>query len=34
LQPRHLVPNAEAMRLSNVALREWAAALWYRLRQR
>ncbi len=31
-RPRHLVPNAEAMRLSNVALREWAAALWYQLR--
>ena len=32
-RPLHLVPNAEALRLSNVALREWAAALWYRLRE-
>jgi hypothetical protein len=26
------VPNAEALRVSNPALREWAARLWYRLR--
>jgi len=30
---QHLVPNAEALALSNVALREWAAGLWYRLRE-
>lgn len=30
---QHLVPNAEAMRLSNLALREWVAGLWYRLRR-
>jgi len=30
---QHLVPNAEALGLSNVALREWAAGLWYRLKQ-
>jgi uncharacterized SAM-binding protein YcdF (DUF218 family) len=29
---QHLVPNAEALRLSNLALREWTAGLWYRLR--
>jgi uncharacterized SAM-binding protein YcdF (DUF218 family) len=29
---QHLVPNAEALRLSNVALREWTARLWYWLR--
>lgn len=29
---QHLVPNAEAMRISQVALREWAAGVWYRLR--
>jgi uncharacterized SAM-binding protein YcdF (DUF218 family) len=29
---QQLVPNAEALRVSNVALREWAAGLWYRLR--
>jgi len=29
---QHLVPNAEALRISNLALREWAAGLWYRLR--
>ena len=29
----HLVPNAEALRVSNLALREWAAGLWYRLRE-
>ncbi len=29
---QHLVPNAEALRVSNVALREWVAGLWYRLR--
>jgi uncharacterized SAM-binding protein YcdF (DUF218 family) len=28
----HLVPNAEALRVSNLALREWVAGLWYRLR--
>jgi uncharacterized SAM-binding protein YcdF (DUF218 family) len=28
----HLVPNAEALRASNLALREWVAGLWYRLR--
>lgn len=28
----HLVPNAEALRVSNVALREWVARWWYRLR--
>ena len=32
LRPQHLVPNAEALRVSNLALREWAAGLWYRLR--
>jgi uncharacterized SAM-binding protein YcdF (DUF218 family) len=31
-RPQHLVPNAEALRVSNLALREWAARLWYRLR--
>ena len=31
-RPQHLVPNAEALRVSNLALREWAAGLWYRLR--
>ena len=30
---QHLVPNAEALGLSNVALREWAAGLWYWLRE-
>jgi uncharacterized SAM-binding protein YcdF (DUF218 family) len=30
---QHLVPNAEALRLSNLALREWTAGVWYRLRQ-
>jgi uncharacterized SAM-binding protein YcdF (DUF218 family) len=30
---QHLVPNAEALRLSHLALREWAAGLWYRLRE-
>jgi uncharacterized SAM-binding protein YcdF (DUF218 family) len=30
---QHLVPNARALDLSNVALREWAAGLWYRLRE-
>lgn len=29
---QQLVPNAEAMRVSNLALREWVAGLWYRLR--
>lgn len=29
---QHLVPNAEALRISNVALREWVAVGWYRLR--
>lgn len=29
---QQLAPNAEALRVSNVALREWAAGLWYRLR--
>jgi len=32
LRPQQLVPNAEALRVSNVALREWTAGLWYRLR--
>jgi uncharacterized SAM-binding protein YcdF (DUF218 family) len=31
-RPQQLVPNAEALRVSNLALREWAARLWYRLR--
>jgi len=31
-RPQHLVPNAEALRVSNLALREWTAGLWYRLR--
>lgn len=31
-RPQHLVPNAEAMSASYFALREWAAGLWYRLR--
>jgi uncharacterized SAM-binding protein YcdF (DUF218 family) len=31
-RPQQLVPNAEALRVSNLALREWAAGLWYRLR--
>lgn len=30
---QQLVPNAEALRLSNLALREWVAGLWYRLRE-
>ncbi len=30
---QHLVHNAEALRLSNLALREWMAGLWYRLRR-
>jgi uncharacterized SAM-binding protein YcdF (DUF218 family) len=30
---RQLVPNAEAMRISHLALREWVAVLWYRLRE-
>jgi uncharacterized SAM-binding protein YcdF (DUF218 family) len=29
---RHLVPNATAMQLSYLTLHEWAAGLWYRLR--
>jgi uncharacterized SAM-binding protein YcdF (DUF218 family) len=28
---QHLVPNVDALRISNLALREWAAGLWYRL---
>jgi len=32
-RPQYLVPNAEALRLSNVALREWVAGVWYRLRK-
>lgn len=31
-RPQQLVPNAEALRVSHLALREWAAGLWYRLR--
>jgi uncharacterized SAM-binding protein YcdF (DUF218 family) len=31
-RPQHLVPNAEALRISHLALREWMAGLWYRLR--
>ncbi len=31
-RPQQLVPNAEALRVSNLALREWAAGFWYRLR--
>jgi uncharacterized SAM-binding protein YcdF (DUF218 family) len=31
-RPQHLVPNAEALRVSNLALREWSAMLWYWLR--
>lgn len=31
-RPQQLVPNAEALRVSNLALREWAAGAWYRLR--
>jgi uncharacterized SAM-binding protein YcdF (DUF218 family) len=31
-RPQHLVPNAEALRVSNLALREWTAGLWYRFR--
>lgn len=27
----HLVPNAESLRHTQIALREWAGALWYRL---
>ncbi len=33
-RPQHLVPNAEALRVSNLALRERAAGLWYRVRDR
>ena len=31
-RPQQLVPNAQALGVSNLALREWAAGLWYRLR--
>lgn len=31
-RPQQLVPNVEALWLSNLAIREWAAGLWYRLR--
>ncbi|HXF45310.1 MAG TPA: YdcF family protein [Burkholderiaceae bacterium] len=29
--PYHLVPNAESLRHTQIALREWVGALWYRL---
>jgi len=32
-RPQQLVPNAEALRVSNLALREWTAGLWYRLHE-
>jgi uncharacterized SAM-binding protein YcdF (DUF218 family) len=32
LRLQQLAPNAEALRVSNLALREWVAGLWYRLR--
>lgn len=31
-QPTHLIPSAESLPLTYLALREWAAILWYRLR--
>lgn len=31
-RPTHLAPNIEALHVSNLALREWTAGLWYRLR--
>jgi len=31
-RPQQLMPNAEALRVSNVALRECVAGVWYRLR--
>jgi len=31
--PFHLVPNAESLLFTHVALREWAAGFWYRLRR-
>ncbi len=30
--PQHLVPNAEALRVTNLAAREWIAGRWYRVR--
>lgn len=32
-RPQKLVPTVEALYASNLALREWTAGLWYRLRQ-
>ncbi len=30
----HLIPNAESLRVSHIALREWLGIVWYRLRDR
>ncbi len=30
----HLIPNAEGLRVSHIALREWLGIAWYRLRDR
>lgn len=31
-RPLHLVPNAASLRIAHIALREWLAIAWYRLR--